>query len=186
MMVLALDSTARRSSCALLRDDAVLATRTGDPAQSSAIQLPGDLRTLLAEAYVDLGEIDHFAVAVGPGSFTGLRVGIATMQGLAFARGKPLAGVSTLDALAQIARSASPMKSADGPLRTATWVDAWRGEVFAALYEGDALVEPPSVEPPERLVERYGSRPAYFIGERDGAPPGRDDRPARVRRRPGR
>ena len=68
----------------------------------------------------------------GPGSFTGLRIGIATMQGLAFAAGKPLIGVSGLDALARMAD-----REAAGR-RIATWVDAWRGEVFAALYDARA------------------------------------------------
>jgi tRNA threonylcarbamoyladenosine biosynthesis protein TsaB len=166
MMVLALDSTARRNSCALLSDDTVLGAHTGDAARSSATQLPGDLERLLTDAGVGLGAIDLFAVAVGPGSFTGLRVGIATMQGLAFARGKALAGVSALDALARLAQPAARAAAGGGEgVRIATWVDAWRGEVFAALYEGNALIEPPSVEPPERLVARYGAAPTYFIGD---------------------
>ena len=165
MMVLALDSTGRKSSCALLRDDAVLGAYSSDAARSSATQLPGDLKQLLTDARVDLGAIDLFAVAVGPGSFTGLRVGIASMQGLAFARRKALVGVSALDALARVAAPAAGTVSGAAGLRVATWVDAWRGEVFAALYDGDTLLEPPSVEPPERLVARYGAAPTYFIGD---------------------
>ena len=85
--------------------------------------------TLLEHSGVALGAIDVFAVATGPGSFTGLRIGIATMQGLAFAAGKPLIGVSGLDALARVAD-----REAAGR-QIATWVDAWRGEVYAALYD---------------------------------------------------
>jgi tRNA threonylcarbamoyladenosine biosynthesis protein TsaB len=99
-----------------------------------------------------------FAVATGPGSFTGLRVGIATMQGLAFAEGKPLVGVSGFDALARIAGT-------DG--RVATWVDAWRGEVFAALYEDGRETQSPVVSRPEILLEPLRGRPTLFIG--DGA-----------------
>ena len=65
------------------------------------VRLPGDLMALLEAAGVALDDIDVFAVATGPGSFTGLRIGIATMQGLAFAAGKPLIGVSAFDALAR-------------------------------------------------------------------------------------
>src|SRR5690606_6948699 len=84
------------------------------------------------------------------------------MQGLAFARGAPLIGVSALDALAAIggAQLAGP---AD---RVATWVDAWRGEVYAALYGREGELEPPAVEPPGAILARLRG-PVLFIG--DGA-----------------
>jgi tRNA threonylcarbamoyladenosine biosynthesis protein TsaB len=123
-----------------------------------AEHLPGDLMSLLDQAGTALSEIDVFAVATGPGSFTGIRIGIATMQGLAFAEGKPLVGVSGFDALAQISLS-------DGLV--ATWVDAWRGEVFAALYEGGREVYSPVVARPEVLLEALRGRQTLFIG--DGA-----------------
>ena len=112
---------------------------------------------MLDDAGVDLRDIDVYAVATGPGSFTGLRIGIATMQGLAYAAGKPLLGVSAFDALARVAGEAPVV---------ATWVDAWRGEVFAARYEQQREVEAPSVEPPATLLRRVLA-PALFIG--DGA-----------------
>ena len=120
-------------------------------------RLPRDLMTLLGDAGVDLHGVDVYAVATGPGSFTGIRIGISTMQGLAFATGKPLIGVSAFDALARAA--------GDAP-RVATWVDAWRGEVFAARYERRLEVETPSVEPPAALLRRVAT-PMLFIG--DGA-----------------
>src|SRR4051794_9583886 len=98
MLVLALDTTTRIGSCALCRDRLVLIDRPSDPEQSHAEHLPGDLLALLEAADLDLGAVDAFAVVTGPGSFTGLRVGIATMQGLAFATHKPLVGISGLDA----------------------------------------------------------------------------------------
>lgn len=157
MLVLALDTTTRGGSCALLDDGIVVREQAGDPVRPHAERLPGDLIALLDAAGTSLDEIDIYAVAIGPGSFTGLRVGIATMQGLAFATGKPLIGASALDALAQIA---------DAP-RVATWVDAWRGEVYAAVYEDGREVESPSVERPEAILARLGDRPTLFIG--DGA-----------------
>jgi tRNA threonylcarbamoyladenosine biosynthesis protein TsaB len=157
MVILSLDTTTRTSSCAVTRDGAVVREQAGDPTQSHGTRLPGDLMALLVEAGLTLPQIDAFAVATGPGSFTGLRIGIATMQGLAFATGKPLAGVSAFDALAAIA--AAPL--------VATWIDAWRGEVYGALYEHGREVAAPVVARPAELLASIGPRPTLFIG--DGA-----------------
>ena len=94
MLILALDTTTRAGSCALARDGVVMHDLAGDPARSHAEHLPGDLIALLDMAQLGLDAIDVFAVATGPGSFTGLRVGIATMQGLAFVNRRPLVPVS--------------------------------------------------------------------------------------------
>jgi len=162
MLVLALDTTTRIGSCALARDSVVIHETGSDPNRSHAEHLPGDLHTLLTSAQVSLDVVDVFAVAVGPGSFTGLRVGIATMQGLAFAMNRPLVGVSGLQALALIAARAEP----DTP--AATWVDAWRGEIYAAVYEHGTEIEPAAVEHPSTVLERLRGRGrVVFIG--DGA-----------------
>lgn len=156
MLVLALDTTTRRGSCAVVRDGRVLREDTSDPERAHATRLPADLMVLLARTNLRLGDIDVFAVATGPGSFTGLRIGIAAMQGLAFATAKPLVGISTLDALAVFA---------GGP-RVATWVDAWRGEVYAARYrDGMALGEPVVAHPVALLADI--DEETMFIG--DGA-----------------
>ena len=159
MLILALDTTTRAGSCALARDGAVMRELASDPGKSHAEHLPGDLMAVLEAARVKLAAIDVFGVATGPGSFTGLRVGIATMQGLAFAEGKPLIGVSALDALA---RAAGPAPED----RIATWIDAWRGEVYAALYENGHEVEPPTVEHPAAILERLGK--ALSRADREG------------------
>ena len=164
MLVLALDTTTSSGSCALARDGRVVCEQVNDTPNAHAEHLPGDLMSLLDRADTRLADIDVFAVATGPGSFTGLRIGIATMQGLAFAEGKPLIGVSGFDALVRIAGVHN---------RVATWVDAWRGEVFAALYENGREVDAPGVSRPEVLLESLrggGPRPGLatlFIG--DGA-----------------
>src|SRR5688572_25296529 len=154
---LSLDTTTPGGSCAVARDGVVICERPGDADRRHDTRLPGDLMTLLADARIPLKTIDVFAVATGPGSFTGLRIGIATMQGLAFAAGKPLIGVSGFDALARIS----------GGSRVATWVDAWRGEIYAALYEDGREVEPPTVEHPEALLARYVAR---VVGPPKGGP----------------
>ena len=105
-------------------------------------RLPTEIAEVLAAAGTRIDAVDLFAVAAGPGSFTGLRVGIATIQGIAMGCGKRVVPVSALDALA---------RSAIDPAGTvAAWMDAQRGEVFAALYDADGktvLIPPVSAHP---------------------------------------
>jgi tRNA threonylcarbamoyladenosine biosynthesis protein TsaB len=156
MLVLGIDTTTRAGSCAIVRDGELLREMAGDPDRPHDVRLPGDLMMLLDHQEIALGEIDVYSVATGPGSFTGLRIGIATMQGLAFAAGKPLVGVSGFDASARIAGSRDrAVERARRPELVATWVDAWRGEVYAALYEDGRQIEAPTVEHPDVLLARY-------------------------------
>lgn len=121
---------------------------------------------LLERQQLMLRDIDLFAVAVGPGSFTGLRIGIATMQGFALAHNRSLIGISALDALNTAVQSAT-----DGPSKRmiATWMDAQRGEVFSALYEGRRLVDGPSVGKPADVLARWQDtnqlHSLAFVGE---------------------
>jgi tRNA threonylcarbamoyladenosine biosynthesis protein TsaB len=96
----------------------------------------------LAAAGTELAALDRIGVGVGPGSFTGLRIGIATARGLSHATGLPLAGVSTLGALA--------VAAGDGPVLAV--LDARRGEAFVALWEGGREVAPPRAVRPEDLA----------------------------------
>src|SRR5262245_14865579 len=116
MRVLALDTTARAGSVALVEDRRVIAAREGDPDRSHGERLPTELLRLLDEARAPLPTVDVFAVAAGPGSFTGLRIGIATMQGLAFVGRRPLVAVSALEALGH---------AASHDLRPGMLVGAW-------------------------------------------------------------
>jgi tRNA threonylcarbamoyladenosine biosynthesis protein TsaB len=147
MMVLALDTTTGAASCALSRDGVVLREDAFDPSRQLALQLPDALEAVLALAGAELREVDAFAVATGPGSFTGLRIGIATMQGLAFAAEKPLIGISALTALSAVA---SPAFLGS---RIATWIDAWRGDVYAAMYEDGRVAAEPVVANPANLLD---------------------------------
>ena len=175
MVVLALDTTTRRGSVALARDGAVVDARAGDSAVTHGQRLPGDLMRLLDRLNLRVGDIDLFAVAAGPGSFTGLRIGIATMQGLALANGKDVVGISALDALHHASLSAlcPPPSALTGERESSelgVWMDAQRGEVFAALYRNGALVDGPSVEKPSDVLGRWaatnGSRhQVTFVGE---------------------
>lgn len=166
MLVLALDTTTRSGSVAVVRDGAVLAELIGDGARTHGERLPADLMAALETARVGLDGIDLLAVAAGPGSFTGLRVGIAAMQGLAIALDLRIVPVSALDALAAAAADEPPTDL------IAAWMDAQRGEVFASLYDGTGthVIEPPSSLAPLATLQTWGLRDAgvvRFIG--DGA-----------------
>jgi tRNA threonylcarbamoyladenosine biosynthesis protein TsaB len=165
VIVLALDTTTKSGSIAVVHDEVVRVERTGDPEVTYGERLPAELTGILEQAGVRIDDIDLFAVAAGPGSFTGLRVGIATVQGLAMAQGRRVVAVSAFEALARAGTNASHA--------IATWMDAHRGEVFAALYapDGRDLLMPPVSAPPGVVLDTWaGSAHAgqmIFIG--DGA-----------------
>jgi tRNA threonylcarbamoyladenosine biosynthesis protein TsaB len=124
--------------------------------------LLGAVEQLLTAAGMTVHEIDGFGVTVGPGAFTGLRVGLATVKGLALATGKPIAGVSTLQALAlQAPYSMFPVCAV---------LDARKKEVYAGLFTWEdgapRPVGPERVLAPEQLLAEL-TGPALFIG--DGA-----------------
>jgi tRNA threonylcarbamoyl adenosine modification protein YeaZ len=193
MLVLALDTTTRGGSVAVMRDGTVSDCYPGDAGLTHGERLPGDVMRLLERQRLMLRDIDLFAVAAGPGSFTGLRIGIATMQGFALAHNRSLIGISALDALNAAVQSAidGPSKAIDGPSKrmgpthvgpvrsdrpysperqhVATWMDPQRGEVFSALYDGRTLVDGPSVEKPADVLARWQGanqlRSLTFVGE---------------------
>jgi tRNA threonylcarbamoyladenosine biosynthesis protein TsaB len=171
MRILALDTTTRGGSLALINRDELVGAESGDPTRTHGERLPGEILRFLTTHHVSLADVDIFAVAAGPGSFTGLRVGIATMQGLSAANRKGLIGVSALDALAFGARRQMLQSERDPAEGLAVWMDAHRGEVFAALYDGTSLsrLDGPLVASPEAVLRRWASviPEAGFVG--DGA-----------------
>lgn len=167
MVVLALDTTTRAGSVAVVQDGVLRAQVVGDPQRTHGERLPGDIDAALRQAGTTIAGVDLCAVAAGPGSFTGLRVGIAAVQGLALAGGKKIVPVSALDALAHLDAIQTELVLA--------WMDAQRGQVFAALYARGAdgpraLHGPESLLPAEvvpRWHESLGEQPVTFVG--DGA-----------------
>ena len=151
----------------MVRDNIVLTELSGDPGITHGQRLPGELLRALDAAGARLDEVDLLAVAAGPGSFTGLRVGLATIQGLAFARGLQVVTVSTFEAMARETLGHA------GDALIAPWIDAQRGEVFAALYGPqlrNILVAASSAPPLDTLTNwqtALGSHPVVFAG--DGA-----------------
>lgn len=126
-LLLALESALRTPGMALLRDGELVAEITLPPTRPVSEQLLPGIDALLALCGSTLDAVDGFAVSIGPGSFTGIRVGVATVKGLAFGGAQPVAAVSTLAALACAA--GIPGDS------VAAIIDARRGEVYAGVYE---------------------------------------------------
>lgn len=162
MLILAVDTTSRTGSLALCRDGRVSNVYIGDGSRTHGERLPGEIRALLADATARLADVDLYAVVTGPGSFTGLRVGIAAVQGLALAGGRKVVQVPALEAYAST-------REED---RIAVWRDAQRRQVFAAMYErrGDQLREvlPPVSLPPAELAGRWQTglvSPDVFVGD---------------------
>jgi tRNA threonylcarbamoyladenosine biosynthesis protein TsaB len=148
---------------ALVDEHGPIEVRRGDGARSQAERLPGELLHVAETHRVPLGTVDLFAVASGPGSFTGLRIGIATIQGLALATGRRIVAVSALDALAQTAAAGA----APGTF-VAAWMDARRHDVYAALYrvtdaptfsvERLVGLEGPTAGDPDATLDRWAPR----------------------------
>jgi tRNA threonylcarbamoyladenosine biosynthesis protein TsaB len=170
MLLLALETANRDGSVALARDGVVMASARGDGSRPLATRLPGDALALLEPFGLVLGDVDVFAVCVGPGAFTGLRVGIATAQGLAFATGRPIVGVSALDALGVAALDGRDHLAVAG-----VWMDAARGEVFAQRYVpapaecfGIRSVGEPTSAPPADVAAAWsieGTPVSHWIGD---------------------
>jgi tRNA threonylcarbamoyladenosine biosynthesis protein TsaB len=160
MRVLALDTTTRAGSVAILDGTRTIVVEAGDASRADAERLPTDVLRALAAVSLRSADIDVWAVASGPGSFTGLRIGIAAVQGFALAHAARVVPVSALLALAESART-----TVRAGARIGVWTDAHRRDVFSALYRVDdaasdrvgALteLEAPSVEPPQAVWARW-------------------------------
>lgn len=152
-LILSIETATLAGSIALSRGEEIVAAFAGDSGVSHSNTLLNDIDKLLGDAQVELSEIDVFAVAAGPGSFTGLRIGIATVKALAATLDRQCAGVHTL---AAIALAAGPSA------RTVALLPAGRGEVFAQLFsvtsEGvvTALDDAAHISP-QKLIEKYGA-----------------------------
>lgn len=164
MIILALDTTTRGGSVAVTEDARVLALVRGDASRTHGERLPLEMAQALDHAHVSRERIDVLAVATGPGAFTGLRIGLAAMQGLAMTLHKPVIGISALDALGE------QCSGADAEL-IVPWMDAQRGDVFATLIERSSrtVLEWPVASAPAALLAawapRLAQRSAVFCGD---------------------
>lgn len=164
MNILAVDTSTSLAALAVVTEERILAESLISTDRTLSARIIPEITRLLTVAGLAMADIDLYAASIGPGSFTGVRAGVATIQGLALATGKPCAAFSSLAAMAlNFPYSAHPVCS---------MLDARKGEVYAALYNCSTqlpqslLAE--SVILPEILLEQIGSDcdgPVIFTGD---------------------
>lgn len=149
MLVLSMDSSCKVSTVALLNEYSLLGEYSlNNKKEHSALLMPM-VDNLLKDCKVNISDIDGYVISKGPGSFTGLRIGMATVKGLSFGSNRPYVSVSSLDALGY---SLSTFDGIICPI-----MDALRDNVYTALYESNLdgfkrILEPTSMELPELLT----------------------------------
>jgi tRNA threonylcarbamoyladenosine biosynthesis protein TsaB len=143
--ILAVDTTGITGSIALLRGGELLGQARLESPDGFAHIIFGELAALLGRCGLAVGEVDCFAAASGPGSFTGVRVGLACVKGMAEAAGKPAVAVSNLQALSTFGQA---------PLRAAV-LDARRGQVYGGVYDAAAQLV---------AAETVAAWPAWLAG----------------------
>lgn len=163
MNILALDSTAGTATVALCRDSTPLCLYSSDTGLNHSETLLPMIESVLNSSHMNIDDIDMFAISVGPGSFTGVRIGVSLLKGLAFGKNKPCVPVSTLEALAQ------NILSFDGIICPV--MDARRAQVYNALFESDGksikrLTADRAIALSDLEKELAGyKKPIYFAGD---------------------
>lgn len=166
MLLLAIDTTTNVCSVALGEKDKLWAEITLNTKKTHSQRLMPAIQTLLRDAGVDKRQLQGIAVTIGPGSFTGIRIGMATVQGLSLGLGIPVIGVMTLDVLAE---GCSFFSKLICPL-----LDARRGQVYTCFYRGGAegpkALEPPTALTLDELIARAQSfeEDVLFTGDAVG------------------
>ena len=161
-LILGVDTTSPSGSLALLKGTSLVAEINQDSPATFSERLLPDIQFLLESHELEIQDVEGFAVAVGPGSFTGIRIGLSTIKSFAFSSGRPIAPVSTLKALAR--KIQQPQNRLICPL-----LDAKKNEVYAALFESKtgSLREliPQGAYSPDALFSRMPThRVIHFIG----------------------
>ena len=159
MKILAVDTATKSCSVAIVDKESLLAEMTVVNEQTHSKHLLDMVRLVVKHSGLNLSDLNGFAVTRGPGSFTGLRIGISSVKGFAAAQGKPIVGVSSLDVLAR--------QVSFSPYLISSLIDARRDEVYSARYrykDGNLIKEgtEQAVSPGDALDEI--NEPCIFVG----------------------
>jgi tRNA threonylcarbamoyladenosine biosynthesis protein TsaB len=160
MYILGIETATRTGGVAIVSEGGVLAEYTLNIEVTHSERLMSTVDRVFKDTGLQMASIDGFGVSIGPGSFTGLRIGLSTVKGLAFTTGKPVAAVPTLKALA--------WNTPHARYPVCPLLDARKKEVYAALYryDGRELIQdlPETVLPLDELAERVAGE-VLFTGE---------------------
>jgi tRNA threonylcarbamoyladenosine biosynthesis protein TsaB len=157
MLLLALDTSTHQASVALCNETRLYGEHSWLAGNNHSVEMLEHIQRLLAEGGIALSALDGLAVAIGPGSFNGVRVAVATAKTLAFALGKPLVGVSTLEIAAAEQRH--------WPGLVCSLLEAGRGELYAGCYLGERLDDGETVRYSPRLIGDYKVLPAHDLAD---------------------
>ena len=165
MKILAVDTSANVATAAVISDGKLIAESILNHKKTHSEKIMPMIDSVLKDAEIGINDIDLFAVANGPGSFTGLRIGVSTVKALAHAADKPIVGISTLEAMAY------NLFDVDGLISPI--MDARRSQVYNAVYRFEKgrlceVTEPRALAIEECLDGFAGEEKVYFLG--DGVP----------------
>ena len=160
MLTLAIDTTANTATAALVRDGRVLSLYTVNGLLTHSETMLPMIENMLEKSALTLDDVDMFAVSEGPGSFTGVRIGVSLIKGLAFSKNKPCVGVSTLEALAH---------NLDGFTGyTVPVMDARRSQVYTAVFKNGKRITEDMLIPLSELKEKlegFGAAKIRLCGD---------------------
>ena len=157
MKILAVDSCSSAATCALISDGKLTAEIVLNDKKTHSVKLLPQIEHMLNAADADISEIDYFAVTTGPGSFTGQRIGVATVKGLAHGSGKPCVGVSSLEAMSRNVPFAEALVC---PI-----MDARRQQVYTASFKDSKRLTPDRAIALDDLLTEVEGENTLFLGD---------------------
>ena len=173
MIILGIDTSTNYGSVAITENGRLLSELLLPSNSSFSKNLVSSIDRLLEKSGIEVNDIDGFVISIGPGSFTGLRIGLSTCKGFNLATGKPIVPVGTLDAIVESYFSDSgflnsTLRTPHSELLLCPIIDAKKGEVYASLYKYEKGVikkfEDDMAISPERLCEKI-NEPVIFFGD---------------------